>query len=104
MGPIVKCLNPVVDFGLVKVNSKETFELTVENQSPIQAEVLIKNSENCRLNFDSMLTMEQARHMDDFDITMAPLVFNKPFQTKNKNVIKLDHYGIQLKPFEKQIF
>jgi hypothetical protein len=31
MGPIVKCYDPIIDFGLVKVNTSETFEITVEN-------------------------------------------------------------------------
>lgn len=31
MGPIIKCFNPIVDYGLVKVNSAQNFEITIEN-------------------------------------------------------------------------
>ena len=39
----------------------------------------------------------------DFNSSLAPLVFNKPFKTGKNNQIKLNNYGMQLKPFEKQI-
>ena len=55
-GPLVQCHAPIVDYGLVKVNSKEYFELEIENPSPVAAEVLIKNSKNEVLNFDNMMT------------------------------------------------
>jgi hypothetical protein len=60
MGPIVRCLTPIVDYNLVKVNSNESMEITIENQSPIAANILIKKSENQRLDFDNMITYEQA--------------------------------------------
>jgi len=56
MGPIIKCFNPVVDYGLVKVNSTQNFEIEISNQSPIPATVLIKNSENKRLDFTNMMS------------------------------------------------
>lgn len=31
MGPIIKCHNPVVDYGLVKVNTMESYEICIEN-------------------------------------------------------------------------
>jgi len=43
-GPIVRLVEPVVDFGLVKVNSTQKFRVNLENTSPIPAEILIKNS------------------------------------------------------------
>ena len=58
MGPIVKCYNPIVDYGLVKVNSQTDYEIEIENTSPIAAEVLIKNSNNYRLNFTNMVSIE----------------------------------------------
>lgn len=94
-------MNPVVDFGLVKVNSNQTFEITLENQSPINAEVILKKSDNQKLDFQNMITMEQAMQMENYDSSMAPLVFNKPFKTVKNNMIKLSYYGLQLKPFEK---
>jgi hypothetical protein len=61
MGPIVKCKHPIVDYGLVKVNSQTDFEIEIENTSPIPAEILIKNSNNHRLNFSNMVSIEQVK-------------------------------------------
>ena len=59
IGPIVRCYQPIVDYGLVKVNTQEDFEIELHNQSPIQAEILLKKSANQRLGFDNMLSMDQ---------------------------------------------
>ena len=50
-----------------------------------------------------MISIEEAMQMKDFDSSMAPLVFNKPFKTAKNNLIKFDNYGLQLKPYEKQV-
>ena len=36
------------------------------------------------------------------DSSTASLVFNKPFKTKGNNIINMDNYNLELKPFEKQ--
>ena len=36
-GPIVQCHHPLVDYGLVKVNTQEYYEMEIENMSPIPA-------------------------------------------------------------------
>ena len=59
MGPLIKCVHPIVDFGLVKVNSTEYFDIQLENTSPVPAEVLIKSSHNTRLDFDNMMSADQ---------------------------------------------
>lgn len=59
MGPIVKCHQPILDYGLVKVNSQEEIEIEIENCSPIPAEVLIKNSNNLRLSFENKVSIDQ---------------------------------------------
>ena len=64
MGPIVKCLNPINDYGLVKVNSHEDYEIEIENTSPIPAEILIKNSKNHRLDFSNMVSLGWRREGD----------------------------------------
>ena len=101
MGPIIKCYDPIIDYGLVKVNTSENFEITVENQSPINAELMIKKSENKRLNFLNMLTGSQVSLVTN-DSSTASLVFDRPFKTKAGNTIRMENYGLQLKPFEKQ--
>ena len=58
MGPLIKCVHPIVDFGLVKVNSTEYFDIQLENTSPVPAEVLIKSSHNTRLDFDNMMSAD----------------------------------------------
>lgn len=60
-GPIVKFHNPVIDFGLIKVNTTESTSITVENTSPIQAELLFKKSVNGRLTFENMMALEDAK-------------------------------------------
>lgn len=46
IGPFVKCYQPLVDYGLVKVNTQEDFEVEIENLSPIPTQILVKNSIN----------------------------------------------------------
>lgn len=53
-GPIMKVLNPIVDFGLVKVKTKKNYSVTIENTTPIEAEIIVKNFKNKRLNFYSV--------------------------------------------------
>jgi len=63
--------------------------------------VLIKNSDNQRLNFSNMMTQSQVS-LKTHDSSTASLVFNKPLKTKGNNVINMDNYSLDLKPFEKQ--
>lgn len=100
MGPIVKCYNPIVDYGLVKVNSQTDYEIEIENTSPIEAEILIKNSNNYRLNFSNMVSIEAANK--NRVSSSASLVFDKPLVTKKGNQINLDAFHLYLKPNEKQ--
>jgi hypothetical protein len=51
IGPFVKCYQPCIDYGLVKVNGQYEAEIEIENQSPIATEILIKNSINKNLSF-----------------------------------------------------
>jgi hypothetical protein len=38
----------------VKVNTEQKYRINIENTSPIQAEILVKNSKNKRLNFQTL--------------------------------------------------
>jgi hypothetical protein len=58
-GPIVRVIEPVVDFGLIKVNTKSLYRVNVENTSPIPAEVIIKNTKNKKLNFNSLAGLKE---------------------------------------------
>ena len=103
MGPIVKCYNPIVDYGLVKVNSQTDFEIEIENTSPIPAEILIKNSNNFRLNFSNMLSVDAVRAEQNRMVSSsASLVYDKPIVTKKGNQINLDAFSLFLKPNERQ--
>ena len=42
-GPIVRIVEPSIDFGLLKINTKTKFRLNVENLSEIEAPVMIKH-------------------------------------------------------------
>lgn len=93
-GPLVRCHQPIVDFGLVKVNSQEFYEIEIENTSPVPAEVLIKNSKNERLDFSNMMTnevaAEEANRLRKDPSSSASLVFDRPLMTKKKNKITLE--------------
>jgi len=53
-GPVIKLIEPIIDFGLVKVNSKNKFRVILENTSPIPTEVLIRNVRNTSITFNSL--------------------------------------------------
>ena len=46
IGPIVSCNTPIVDYGLIKVNTSTDFKIEIRNESPVAADVLIKKSAN----------------------------------------------------------
>ena len=103
MGPIVRSFTPIIDYSLIKVNSSESLEIVVENQSPIPANVLFKKSENEKLNFLNMMTHEQASTMgENFDSGKIALIYDQPFITKEGNTVQFDQYTLQLEPFQKQ--
>ncbi len=60
-GPRVRIMDPVIDFGLIKVNTQNKFRLTIENSSPIPATILVKSVRNTGLTFDTMLTQRTSR-------------------------------------------
>jgi hypothetical protein len=101
-GPIVLCHQPLVDFGLVKVNTLEQYQMEIENTSPIPAQVLIKNSLNKNLGFDNMMSTEQAAGHVAQDSTAVSLIYDRPNTTKKGNQITVDQCVMVLKPHEKQ--
>lgn len=50
-GPNLRLVEPIVDYGLVKVNTENKYRINVENTSLIPAEIIIKNYKNKRLSF-----------------------------------------------------
>jgi len=50
-GPIVHLDEPVIDVGLAKVNTDKHFSITLENQSPIPANFILKSAKNKKLSF-----------------------------------------------------
>lgn len=76
MGAIVRCYQPIVDYGLVKVNTQEDFEIELHNQSPIPADLLIKKASNERLGFENMVSEEQASQGQN-DSSTASLIYDK---------------------------
>ena len=99
MGPLVLCHQPIVDYGLVKVNSQEDMEIEIENTSPIPAEILIKNSLNLKLDFKNKISLDQIQTRLQQDSSTASLIFDKPLLTKKNNQIRIDRYSMVLQPF-----
>lgn len=54
-GPIVVMDNPVIDFGLTKIYTKQKYSLTLTNTSPIPAEIILKNSRNKKVSWENGL-------------------------------------------------
>jgi len=46
IGPQIRIVEPSIDFGLLKINTKTKFRLNVENLSDIDAPIVVKNSES----------------------------------------------------------
>ena len=53
-GPIIRVIEPVIDFGLVKINTLQKFRMTIENCSPISTEILLKSVRNADLTFKTI--------------------------------------------------
>jgi hypothetical protein len=52
-GPTLKVLEPVVDYGLVKINTSSKYRISVENTSPISCEILVRPFRFGNINFDN---------------------------------------------------
>lgn len=59
-GPTLKLLEPIVDYGLVKINTTSKFRINVENSSPIPGEVLIRSFNKQSITFDNY-----SSHLDE---------------------------------------
>lgn len=95
-GPIIKLVEPIVDFGLVKINTQQEFRINIINTSPIPAEICIKNSKNKRLNFQNIMKNDE---MDIKDISTASLMVGS-FKTGKGNLITFDNAHRILEPNE----
>ena len=85
-GPIVNLVEPVIDLGLAKVNTRQEFTFTLENQCPIPANFLIKNAKNKRLNFQNFVTIEEFEaNRDEEHQVDAALVIGKPIKSRRGN-------------------
>lgn len=72
---MLKMIEPIVDFSLLKINTTGKFRVNIENTSPIAGEVLIKPFKHSHINFDNYLT-----YLDDIKVT----------STIEGNLIKID--------------
>lgn len=59
--------------------------MEIENTSPIPAQILIKNSMNKNLNFNNMISMDQAAGHVAKDSSAASLIYDRPLSTKKGN-------------------
>ena len=84
-------MEPVVDIGLAKVNTKQQFTFSLENESPIPATFMIKNAKNKRLGFSNFVTVEQSEAITDEEHQVdAALVIGKPILTRRGNQVSFD--------------
>jgi len=57
-GPLVTIEDPIIDFGLAKVNTKKNHTICLKNTSPIPANYILKNAKNKKLTFNSAIMGE----------------------------------------------
>lgn len=60
-GPILKLGQPVIDFGLFKVNTQKSAKFTIKNESPIPAPFMIKSAKNKKLTWENHITLEESQ-------------------------------------------
>lgn len=99
-GPLLNLVEPVIDLGLSKVNTTKTFQLTLENKSPIPASFIIKNAKNKKMNFNNAVLGENSPHSSigsDSKLSVASLTVG-PSKTKRGNQICFDAYHGVLAP------
>jgi hypothetical protein len=90
-GPIVNLVEPVVDLGLAKVNTKQQFTLTIENQSPIEAYFCLKNAQNKKMTIDNCITHDEAESREEGgEAINNQLVCGRPISSKMGNKVMFD--------------
>lgn len=85
-GPVMHLEEPVIDVGLAKVNTVKHFTITLENQSPIPANFILKSAKNKKLGFDNCVTQQEAKSVE----TQASLILGRPVRSKLGNRITFD--------------
>ena len=102
-GPIVELLEPVVDLELAKVNTVQTRVLTLSNESPIPATLIIKNSKNKKLTIDNFIAVDAIHnHQVTESLQSGSLVVGRPIKTRRGNVVNFDVSHYTLRPHEKK--
>ena len=99
-GPIVNLVEPVIDLGLTKVNTTRTFQLTLQNKSPIPAAFIIKNAKNKRMNFYNAIlhdTPTAGSVRTESKLSVASLLVG-PTKSKKGNQFLFDAYHGMLAP------
>ena len=90
-GPILRVIEPVIDYGLTKVNTNQQFRVHIENLSLIPSQIIIKNAKNKRLNFQTLAQLEKSDQIDD-----DPSVGLS--KTTNGNTMILDKASLTVQP------
>ena len=89
---------PVIDVGLAKVNTVKHFSITLENDSPIPANFILKSAKNKKLGFNNAITEADAKKNPD---AQGSLVLGRPVRSKLGNRITFDCAYKQLQPHAK---
>lgn len=55
-GPLVTIQDPIIDFGLAKVNTSKEHTICLKNASPIPANYILKNAKNKKLSFSNAVS------------------------------------------------
>lgn len=102
-GPIVRLLDSVVDFGLAKVNTSHTRTITIENECPVSATLIIKDFKNKKLTFTNALMDEAQIEVNNSEsrLSQGSLVVGRPVKTRAGNSIKIDNCALELAPKQK---
>jgi len=99
-GPRIRIIEKSIDFGLVRTKSHYEFRLNIENLTEIETEILIKNTKNKILNFETVNISDATLFLDTGKTSKAKLSRCNSLLSKNANILISPEYR-KLQPFEK---
>jgi len=91
----------VVDLELAKVNTRQQRTLTLVNESPIPAQVIIKNSKNKKLTLENFVVVD-SRNNSQESMASGSLIIGRPMKTRRGNIVNFDTAHYTLRPRERK--
>ena len=91
-GPLVSIVESCVEFGLQKINSQVSFTMNIQNHSPVEAPIIIKNANDFHgFTYEAYLTAlegENTKAKDEQEKNKSVIGVSKKKKKKNLKLIK----------------